>query len=39
MSGVGKSKIQRDEAGMKWIHQKEEKSVREGRGKQAAKFL
>lgn len=42
MSGVGKSKmneIQKDEAGIKWLHQKEEKSVMKGRGKQTARFL
>lgn len=33
------NEIWRDEAGIKWPHQEEEKSVKEGRGKQAARFL
>lgn len=41
-SGVEKCKmkeIRRDGAAIKWPHQEEEKSVKEGRGEQAAGFL
>lgn len=33
------NEIRRDAAGIEWTHQEEEKSVKEGRGKQAARFL
>lgn len=33
------NEIHRDEAGIRWRHQVEEKLVREGTGKRAARFL